>query len=85
MGILSTLEMVLVDMLPLELLRRFTLSKSLHECVESESSIGGERSGFVEYLGDFCRPFKVRSGEEIRREFGGSSTLVEAIEGSEED
>lgn len=83
MGILSTVEIVLVDILPLELLRRLTLSRALHECEESESSVGCEKSGDVESLGEFWRLLEVGYGEEMLRDFEVSSVLNEAVEASD--
>ena len=79
MGTKSTLEIVLVDVL----LRRFALSRALHEYDESESSIICERSCVVEILARFGEPFEVGPGEEILWDFKLSSVLKEAVEASD--
>lgn len=83
MGTKSKLETVPEDVLPLELLGRFALSRALHEYEESESSVICERSCVVEILDKVCGPFEVRPGEEILWDFKFSSVLKEAVEASD--
>ena len=78
MGMLSTLELVLVDGLSGDL--RLTSSRTRQEYKESESSAGFDRSGLDKKPGDCGEPIKVGSGEEILRESEASSVLNEDVE-----
>ena len=83
----STLDVVLVDGLPLEL-SRLPSSLALSEGKAKDSSGFCERSGVVENFGKFGRAFDVtlftiQFWEEIVRDFDWSSDPTEDVGGSE--